>query len=251
MIDWINKDVYWHWSYSMENLFKDFEWTSRILSGVPGLVVWMRPDAQFMCANQRAMSAMGFAGVTQLVDRYPRDMNSESSKLHDQFVANIRYVSQNQCPVVSVYSVYLADQRWALFIGEEQPLLDGNQSIVGVSSHTTEVTATLMAPHLAQLFMDHRKKGGIKMQQGLFHYSECYEDWNLSPRQGECLFWLLKRKSASEIGALLGLSKRTVESYIRLIKSKFQVHTVSELSDFADEQGLQSYIPKHWIYPNK
>jgi DNA-binding CsgD family transcriptional regulator len=235
----------------MENLFKDFEWTSRILSGVPGLVVWMRPDAQFMCANQQAMSAMGFTGLTQLVDRYPKDMKNESSKLHDQFVTNIRYIFQKQCSVVSVYSVYLANKRWALFIGEEQPLLDANRSIIGVSSHTMEVTATPMAPHLAQLFMNHRKKGGIKLQQGLYHYSERYEDWNLSPRQGECLFWLLKRKSASEIGALLGLSKRTVESYIRLIKSKFQVHTLSELSDFADERGLQSYIPRHWIYRSK
>lgn len=235
----------------MEDLFKDFEWTSRILSGVPGLVIWMRPDAQFMCANQRAMSTMGFAGLTQLVDRYPKDMKSESSKLHDQFVANTRYVFQNQSPVVSVYSVYLPDQRWGLFIGEEQPLLNGNQSIVGVSSHTMEVTATPIASHLAQLFMDHRKKGGIRLQQGVYHYSERYEDWNLSLRQGECLFWLLKRKSASEIGALLGLTKRTVESYIRLIKSKFQVHTLSELSDFAEERGLQSYIPKHWIYPTK
>jgi DNA-binding CsgD family transcriptional regulator len=235
----------------MEDLFKDFEWTSRILSGVPGLVVWMRPDAQFMCANQRAMTVMGFTGFTQLADRYPRDMNSESSKMHDQFVENIGYVFQNQCSVVSVYSAYVANKRWALFIGEEQPLLDGNQTIVGVSSHTMEVTATPMASHLAPLFMNHRKKGGIKLQQGLYHYSACYEDWNLSPRQGECLFWLLKRKSASEIGALLRLSKRTVESYIRLIKSKFQVHTVSELSDFADEQGLHSYIPRHWIYPHK
>jgi DNA-binding CsgD family transcriptional regulator len=237
-----------NWSYIMEDLFKDFEGTSRILSGVPGLVVWMRPNAQFMCANQRAIRAMGFAGLDQLVDRYPKDMKNDSSELHDQYVENIRHVFQNQCSVMSVYSAYLADKRWALFIGEEQPLLDANQSIVGVSSHTLEVTATPIAPHLAQLFMDHRKKGGIKLQQGVYHYSERYEDWNLSPRQGECLFWLLKRKSASEIGVLLGLTKRTVESYIRLLKSKLQVHTLSELSDFADEQGLQSYIPKHWIY---
>ncbi|MBS0351337.1 MAG: helix-turn-helix transcriptional regulator [Proteobacteria bacterium] len=239
------------WSDMAGDLFKDFEWTSRILSGVPGLVVWMLPDAQFMCANQRAISAMGFTGVTQLVNRYPRDMKNESSKLHDQFVKNTRYVFQNQCSVMSVYSVYLADQRWALFIGEEQPLVDVNQSIIGVCSHTMEVTTTPIASHLAQLFIDHRKKSAIHLQQGLYHYSERYEHWNLSQRQGECLFWLLKRKSASEIGALLGLTKRTVESYIRLIKSKFQVHTWSELSDFADEQGLQSYIPKHWIYSNK
>jgi DNA-binding CsgD family transcriptional regulator len=235
----------------MENLLKDFERTSQILSRVPGLIAWMRPNAQFMCANQQAISTMGFDKLTQLVDRYPKDIKNDSCKLHDQYVKNIRYIFQNQCSVKSVYSVYLADGHWALFVGEEQPLLDSKQCIVGVSSHTMDVTDMPIATHLAQLFLDHRKKGGIRLKQGLYHYKERYEDWNLSPRQGECLFWLLKRKSSSEIGALLGLTKRTVESYIRIIKSKFQVHTLSELSDFTEEQGLQSYIPKHWIYSNK
>lgn len=231
----------------MENLFKDLERTSRILSHVPGLVLWKYPDARFMCANQRAIADMGFAHFTQMSGCYPRDMKNQSSKMHDRFVENTRYVIEQQCSVINVFSLYLASGRWSLHIGEEQPLLDAQQSIIGVSAHSMDVTATPIAAHLAGLFLDHRKKGGIQLQQGIYRYSEAYEAWNLSPRQGECLFWLLQHKSSSEIGALLGLTKRTVESYIRLIKSKFQVSTLSELSDFAHEHGLQCYIPKHWI----
>jgi DNA-binding CsgD family transcriptional regulator len=235
----------------MENLFKDLERTSRILSRVPGYVLWKYPDAQFMCGNQRSIVAMGFANFSEMAGCYPGDMKNESSQLHEQYVENTRFVFQHRCTVMNVHSAYIAGQRWGLFITEEEPLLDVRESIVGVSAHSIDVTAMPIATHLAQLFLDHRKKGGTKLRQGMYRYSEHYSAWNLSPRQGECLFWLLQRKSSSEIGAFLGLTKRTVESYIRLIKEKFQVHTLSELSDFAHAHGLQSYIPKHWIYQSR
>ncbi len=103
----------------MENLFKDLEKTSRILSRVPGFVLWKHPDARFMCANQRAIANMGFADFAQMSGCYPRDMKSESSKMHDRFVENTRYVIEHQCSVINVFSLYLASGRWSLHIGEE------------------------------------------------------------------------------------------------------------------------------------
>ena len=110
----------------MENLFKDLERTSRTLSRVPGIVLWKYPDARFMCANQRAIDAMGFANFSEMTGRYPGDMRNESSQMHDQYVENTRFVFENQCTVINVFSVYLADHRWSLLIGEEEPLRDAH-----------------------------------------------------------------------------------------------------------------------------
>lgn len=52
---------------------------------------------------------------------------------------------------------------------------------------------------------------------------------NLSKRQKDCLYWLLKGKTAAETANILNLSQRTVESYINHIKIKFQCSTKSEL----------------------
>lgn len=52
---------------------------------------------------------------------------------------------------------------------------------------------------------------------------------HLTKRQKECLYWLLKGKTAAETGEILKLSPRTVESYIHHLKRKFQCSTKAEL----------------------
>lgn len=52
---------------------------------------------------------------------------------------------------------------------------------------------------------------------------------SLTPREIQCVGYLVRGKSAREISKLLGLSKRTVEFYLANIKSKLGVSTKSEL----------------------
>jgi len=67
----------------------------------------------------------------------------------------------------------------------------------------------------------------------LQHLPEMAE--SLSTREKECLNILLDGKTAKQIGYLLGLSPRTIESYLDNIKSKLQCWTKAELVDFAKE----------------
>ncbi len=45
--------------------------------------------------------------------------------------------------------------------------------------------------------------------------------YNLSKREQECLFYVLREKTAKQIAKILGLSFRTVEFYIENIKNKY------------------------------
>lgn len=51
----------------------------------------------------------------------------------------------------------------------------------------------------------------------------------LSLREKECLTWVIRGKTASEIAHILGLSKRTIESYMINIKNKLGAASKSEL----------------------
>jgi LuxR family transcriptional regulator len=55
----------------------------------------------------------------------------------------------------------------------------------------------------------------------------------LTPRERECLRWLLEEKSAKETAALLGLSPRTIESYFENIKGKFSCWSKQEVLNIA------------------
>jgi LuxR family quorum-sensing system transcriptional regulator CciR len=48
---------------------------------------------------------------------------------------------------------------------------------------------------------------------------------SLSPREQECLQWVCLGKSSADIGVILALSPRTVDSYLEKVCSKLKVRT--------------------------
>lgn len=64
----------------------------------------------------------------------------------------------------------------------------------------------------------------------------CY----LTERETQCISLLFQCRSAKEIGLALGLSQRTVESYIRTVKEKFHCSKQSELFDVMQVLGFKA-----------
>lgn len=60
----------------------------------------------------------------------------------------------------------------------------------------------------------------------------------LSRRESECLYWASKGKSSSDIGGILSLSPRTVDSYLEKVCAKLQVRTRVEAVAVAVHHGL-------------
>lgn len=60
----------------------------------------------------------------------------------------------------------------------------------------------------------------------------------LSGREAECLFWVSRGKSSADVGSILGLSPRTVDSYLEKVCAKLQVRTRIEAVALAVRSGL-------------
>lgn len=60
----------------------------------------------------------------------------------------------------------------------------------------------------------------------------------LSPRELECLLWVTRGKSSGDIGGILGLSPRTVDSYLEKVCSKLRVRTRIEAVAVAVRAGV-------------
>ena len=60
----------------------------------------------------------------------------------------------------------------------------------------------------------------------------------LSPREHECLHWVSHGKSSADIGSILGLSPRTVDSYLEKVCSKLRVRTRIEAVALAVRSGV-------------
>ena len=61
---------------------------------------------------------------------------------------------------------------------------------------------------------------------------------SLSPREQECLQWVCLGKSSADIGTILSLSPRTVDSYLEKVCAKLRVRTRIEAVASAVRLGL-------------
>jgi len=227
------------------DLNNDFAATSRILSAVPGHIVWKDINSKFICANQFAINRLGFDNFEQIAGKSPFDINCKVAEMGNTIIANDQFTMQHSGIIKILCSVYLNDC-WGFYMGQQQPLKNQQGEIVGVSVHCFDVKGSAIVDQFAWLFLEESKKGTQTIRQGVYRCLENPSNWQLSPRQEECLFWLLRGKSAKEIAILLGVSNRTVEHYIELIKEKSRTKNKAELVDLATYRGFTGNLPKHW-----
>jgi LuxR family quorum sensing-dependent transcriptional regulator len=90
---------------------------------------------------------------------------------------------------------------------------------VSVSTHVIDDTEERLALHLASLYAHHR----CRTLGGLTEASSAKAP--LSPRELECLKWVLDGKSDTDIGRILGISHTTVHFHVERVKKKLGVRT--------------------------
>ena len=80
--------------------------------------------------------------------------------------------------------------------------------------------------------------GEFQILAGFVHHmfcridGSCPREYRLAPRELECLKWACRGKTASEMGEILGISERTVYSYLDTARHKMNatniVHAVAK-----------------------
>ena len=90
---------------------------------------------------------------------------------------------------------------------------------VSVASHPIEDSQERLALHMASLYAYHR----CRALGGLTEASSVKSP--LTPREIECLKWVLDGKSDTDIGEILGISHTTAHFHIERVKKKLGVRT--------------------------
>lgn len=64
----------------------------------------------------------------------------------------------------------------------------------------------------------------------------------MTKRELDCIYWLLRGKTACEIGLILNISTRTVEKFIISLKSKLGCYTLFQLGNKISDLGLSKFL---------
>lgn len=113
----------------------------------------------------------------------------------------------------------------------------GQMDVLAINSSLSKALSTLIA-------VDKRKAAQTHQAPKNYQCDSYDKNLQLTPRETECLFLLIRGKSAKEIARFLKISPRTVEVYIENIKLKMNISSRSQIVDKALELGMLEIIPK-------
>ncbi len=121
----------------------------------------------------------------------------------------------------------------------KQPLMDDHNQPNGIIFHCSPIQ---MNQNILEFFQNEKKCCHTEFIPSHYQYNS-KNKYDLSPREIECLFHILRGKTMKETAAILSLSKRTVETYYENIKNKFGCFTKSELLLQAIQNGYMNMFP--------
>lgn len=126
-----------------------------------------------------------------------------------------------------------------LFLHTKLQKTDSKGYVTGVYVRAVEII-NQNASSLINLLSD---KSPI--ERNIFYLGKNNSIENLSKRQSEVLFYLSIGKANKAIAKILGLSVRTIEYYVDILRNKLKCRTRWELIDFAIEKGVAQNIPEY------
>ncbi len=200
-------------------------------------------QCRYLMANEEHAKLAGFQSVEQTLGLTDYDLKCDAAEFAP------KYIQQDQDTILhgkqtNIDICHYGDNEVHFFATKKVPVLNAEGKAAGTLSVMMELEANLLE-HVFMLTQLNCKTN--KVPFGSYHVNENQKKTNLTQRQNECLFLLLRGNSVKQIGKILDLSPRTIEGYIYTLKSKFYCYSKQGLIDKAVEQGYFFLIPKRFV----
>ncbi len=214
----------------------------------PGFFTIMTHKLKYLTVNKLALDLIGYKSEDQVSGTTYDNMPCKASESAAVFIKEDQRVLESNKPIKILSYQCFNGSDWKIMIAEKMPITNQMGEVIGVMGHFIDVS-DLRLIDLGRFLIKHGAKYLNKIQKYQFSYilEDTYQDLNLSDRQTECLFFLLRGKTVRLIAEILELSPRTIEGYIDEIKTKFGCRTQGEIIDKAIVNGYMNIIPKGLI----
>lgn len=211
-------------------------------NSLPGFWGIKDKNHNYLLANNKWKAEVGLNPNFDVFGLVDEELPCVVSRCANKFKDQDEQVMNTKKPikVLNIHPFNHKDCR--AYITSKFPFIKNNE-VVGVVFSAEKIDE--------QYFCDLSTLLGIEkgvLYQGFKQYSCILTPPNfeeiLTDREQECLFFLIRGKTAKDIGGILNLSYRTVEHYIEIIKEKFSCNTKAELIANALSKGFFTFLPK-------
>lgn len=216
-----------------------------LLEQSPGFFGILSPKSELLTVNQKGLEWIGFRAETFKSGISYENLPCKVADHAEYFRWQDQLVKRRSKPLFFLGYYCYADNTWRMIFGKKYLLKTRNDEELGIVSQFDDVTSFRMieiSRFLVQssqrYFNKHEKK------QFSFVLDDYLQENSLSTRELECLFFLLRGKTAKTIARILSLSPRTVEHYIDQIKSKLGCTSKESVIERTIDMGYLAVLPQ-------
>lgn len=223
------------------------------LNQIPSCLILSTLKQEIAFANDSAAKIMGFKSGNDAVNTHYSNIRCKAAEDAELFAKQDNLVIAKEKAIKTIgYHRYQDNDDWTLVLCEKSPLLKDNE-FIGLMTYWWDVTYYNIIDFSRFLYTSTKKVTSTDSCSFIID-DEQNNQYDLSNRQLECLFFLLRGQTSKRIAEILSLSPRTVEDYINEIKFKMHCFTRSQIIEKAINEGMIHIIPKtffkHAIAPN-
>lgn len=206
------------------------------ISHLPGYYCIKDLNHTYVTSCDRLPKLLGFKNKNELLGKSDHDINCPAVKEADNYILEDEIVLTTQEGITKIDVIYYSDNEPRPILYHKWPIYL-NDMLIGVGCYTIELSSSLMSQF-------QRKLDGLKISDRLrttVKLNEIKNDtsnpYHLSPKQIECLHHVIRGKSYRQTGIDMGISKRTVESYVEQVKKKMACKSKAKIINLALNSG--------------
>lgn len=208
-------------------------------------------NSRFIVANETMATLTGYRCANEIMELRVRteEFRCKTADMAEQLYAeDADIISQKKQAIFLGCTNFAVGDKQVLY-GTKTPILDANNEVIAIIDHFMDITHSPLF-NLSPILSSHGffDSAGQSKEQFSYLITNSIEKYNITDRQFDCIYYLLRGKPASKIGQLLNLSRRTIETHIDMLKRKLNCCSKSELIEKALDAGMLNYIPRKILF---
>lgn len=208
-----------------------------VINQLTDIVFYKNPQSVFMDCNQELLTFSHLQKKQQILGKEDYDLPwADSADFYRKIDARVMMSGNVQETIISIM---VANGERITTAQKKHPLRNTSGDIIGIIGINHAITDKKLLHALQKL----KEFDSYYGHNGQSYLKEGYSFGNLSNREEQCMFYLLRGKTAKRTAEILNLSPRTVETYIDNLKTKLHCRSKSELIEKAIDMDLLGNIP--------
>ncbi len=221
-----------------------------LLRQIPGLIVVMDKDSRFIYSNDYTAKLFGYAHEEEIIGLDAYGMRCQASESAPQMIQQdqLVYRTGQELTMLDIHKYAYGDTK--ILLTKKTPYREQGE-IVGTICLCTELHSQALREFCASLIHSERKYNAMAISaERSYSIGSTTHKKQLTERESDCIFYLLRGNTIKQIGRCLDISPRTVETYLEKIKNKLGCSHKSEIIEYCLNEGLLNYIPRNIFQQN-